>query len=61
MIGNQYRSTYSDIDSELTRSELAYRNGEYTQALTIAMNALRRLHPETVNKLLASKRDEAQA
>ncbi len=59
VIGNQYRSTYSDIDSELTRSELAYRNGEYTQALTIAMNALRRLHPETVNKLLASKRDEA--
>ena len=59
VLGNQYRSTYPDIDSELTRSELAYRNGEYTQSLTIAMNALRRLHPETVNSLLNSRKETA--
>ena len=52
VIGNMYRSTYPDIDSELTRSELAYRNGEYTQALTIAMNTLKKVHPETVSDLL---------
>lgn len=61
VLGNQYRSSYPEIDSELTRSELAYRNGEYTQALTIAINALRRLHPETVNSLLASNKESAQA
>ena len=33
VFGNRYRSTYADIDSELTRSELSFRNGEYTQAL----------------------------
>ena len=52
VIGNMYRSTYPDIDSELTRAELAYRNGEYTQALTIAFNSIRKVHPETVDNLI---------
>ena len=54
VIGNMYRSSYPEIDSELTRSELAYRNGEYTQALTIAVNTLHRLIPDTVEELLKS-------
>lgn len=62
VLGNQYRSSYPDIDSELTRSELAYRNGEYTQSLTIAMNALRKLHPDSVNQLLnTGKKGDAKA
>ena len=61
VIGNMYRSTDPDIDSELTRSELAYRNGEYTQALTIALNTLRRVHPETVNKLVDSNKKVVNA
>ena len=60
VIGNQYRSNHLEIDSELTRAELAYRNGEYTQALTIALNALRKVHPETVSKLIDSGK-KAQA
>ena len=61
VIGNMYRSTDPDIDSELTRSELAYRNGEYTQSLTIALNTLRRVHPETVNKLVDSNKKVVNA
>lgn len=45
VFGNRYRSTYPDIDSELTRSELAFRNGEYTQALKIAIATIEKIHP----------------
>ena len=46
VFGNKYRSTYPEVDSELIRAELNFRNGEYTQALTIAMNAIERLNLE---------------
>ena len=59
VIGNMYRSTYPNIDSDLTRSELAYRNGEYTQSLTIAMNTIRKVHPDTYNELLEGDKKEA--
>ena len=55
VIGNMYRSSYPEIDSELTRAELAYRNGEYTQALTIALNTIRKVHPETIDELTRKK------
>ena len=55
VIGNMYRSSYPEIDSELTRAELAYRNGEYTQALTIALNTIRKVHPETIDELTKKK------
>lgn len=52
VFGNRYRSTYHDIDSELTRAELAYRNGEYTQALTIAIRAVEKIHPGSYEQLI---------
>ncbi len=45
VFGNKFRSTYPDIDSELTKSELLYRNGEYSQALKIAIAAIEQLYP----------------
>jgi len=60
VIGNRYRSSYPDIDSELTRAELAYRNGEYTQALSIALRAIEKVHPNSVTKLLKA-RGQSQA
>ena len=45
VFGNRYRSTYDDIDSELTRAELAFRNGEYTQALSMAISTMEKIHP----------------
>lgn len=52
VFGNKYRSTYSDIDSELTRAELCFRNGEYTQALTIAIATIEKIHPGSYESLI---------
>lgn len=59
VVGNRYRSSYSEIDSELTRAELAYRNGEYTQALSIALKAIEKVHPTSVSKLLKAHKEAA--
>ncbi len=52
VFGNKYRSTYADIDSELTRAELCFRNGEYTQALTIAIATIEKIHPGCYESLI---------
>ena len=52
VFGNKYRSTFVDIDSELTRAELCFRNGEYTQALTIAINAIEKINIDSYEQLI---------
>ncbi len=52
VFGNRYRSTYADIDSELTRSELCFRNGEYTQALQIAIATIEKIHPGNYENMI---------
>ena len=52
VFGNRYRSTYADIDSELTRSELCFRNGEYTKALTTAIATIEKIHPGNYEKMV---------
>ncbi len=52
VFGNRYRSTYADIDSELTRSELSFRNGEYTQALTTAIATVEKIHPGNYESMI---------
>ncbi len=52
VFGNKYRSEYVEIDSELTRAELCFTNGQYTKALKIAISAIERLHPGTYENLL---------
>ena len=52
VFGNKYRSSYPDIDSELTRAELSFRNGEYTQALTIAIQTIEKIHPGSYESLI---------
>ncbi len=44
---NKYRAYVPDIDSELTKAELAFNNGEYTQSLTMIINAIERFKPNT--------------
>lgn len=55
VFGNRFRSTYPSMDSELTRAELCFQNGEYTRALKIAIQAIENLHPGTYEKLVAKK------
>lgn len=49
VFGNKYRSTYPEVDRELSRAEFSYINGEYTQALKIALSCMEKLFPNTVD------------
>lgn len=52
VFGNRYRSTYPEIDSELTRAELCFRNGQYTKALKIGIQCIEKMHPGAYEKLV---------
>lgn len=52
VFGNRYRSSYPEVDSELTRAELCFRNGQYTKALKIAIQTIEKMHPGSYEKLL---------
>lgn len=51
-LGNRYRKVLPDVDSQLTRSELCFRNGEYTKALKIAVATIEKIHPGAYEKIL---------
>lgn len=55
VFGNRYRSSYPILDSDLTRAEVCFQNGEYTRALKIAIQAIENLHPGIYEKLVARK------
>lgn len=55
VFGNRFRSTYPSMDSELTRAEICFQNGEYTHALKIAIQAIENMHPGIYEKLIAKK------
>jgi septation ring formation regulator len=50
--GNKYRSFDSDLDAQLTRAELLFRNGDYTQAIKVAIAAVEALEPKNFEGLI---------
>lgn len=52
VVGNRCRSTYGEVDMELTRAELAYRNGEYTKALSVAFKSLETVYPNSAETMI---------
>ena len=50
VFGNKYRSTYPDIDRELSKAEFQYLNGEYTKALKTAISCMETLFPENADE-----------
>lgn len=58
VFGNRFRSSYPALDSDLTRAEICFQNGEYTRALKIAIQAIENVHPGIYKKLV-SKKDPA--
>ncbi|CAM3664128.1 septation ring formation regulator EzrA [Erysipelothrix urinaevulpis] len=44
---NRYRPYIGDIDTQLTRAELAFNNGEYTQSLTTIINSIDKYRPDS--------------
>ena len=50
VFGNKYRSTYPEIDRELSKAEFQYFNGEYTKALKTAITCMETLFPDSVDE-----------
>ena len=50
--GNKYRSLDSDLDTQLTRAELLYRNGDYTQGIKVAIAAIEAVQPKHFEGLI---------
>lgn len=58
MFGNRYRHSFLEVNTELTRAELLYRNGEYTNALKVAVDIIEKIAPGSYEKLIMSKEGE---
>ena len=50
VFGNKYRSSYPEIDRELSKAEFQYLNGEYTKALKTAISCMETLFPDDADK-----------
>ena len=50
VFGNKYRSSYPEIDRELSKAEFQYINGEYTKALKTAISCMETLFPEDADE-----------
>lgn len=50
VFGNKYRSTYPEIDRELSKAEFQYLNGEYTKALKTAITCIETLFPDDADE-----------
>lgn len=55
VFGNRFRSRQPELDSELTRAELCFRNGQYTKALKIGIQCIEKLYPGAYEKLITNK------
>lgn len=50
VFGNKFRSTYPEIDRELSKAEFQYLNGEYTKALKTAISCMETLFPDNADR-----------
>ena len=50
VFGNKFRSTFPEIDRELSKAEFQYLNGEYTKALKTAIACMETLFPDNADE-----------
>ena len=50
VFGNKFRSTFPEIDRELSNAEFQYLNGEYTKALKTAIACMETLFPDNADE-----------
>jgi septation ring formation regulator len=55
VFGNKYRSENDGVDSDLSKAELFYQNGEYTHALTVAIDAIEKIFPNDFEKIIKER------
>lgn len=52
VFGNRYRSTFLEVNTELTKAEVLFRNGEYTKALSTAVDIIEKIQPGSYETLI---------
>ena len=52
---NRYRSMFLEVNTELTKAEVLFRNGEYRNALQVAVDILERLEPGKYEEFIKRK------
>lgn len=57
--GNRYRSSFLEVNTELTKAELLFRNGEYTKALSTAVDIIEKINPGSYEMLINKNGAEA--
>jgi len=61
VFANKYRPFNPDMDASLTRAELLFRNGDYTQAIKVALNAAEKIQPASFDELIKENSKSAQS
>ena len=52
VFGNRYRSSFLEVNTELTKAEVLFRNGEYTKALSTAVDIIEKIKPGSYENLI---------
>ena len=47
VFGNKYRSSYPEVERDLSMAEFSYLTGEYTKALTMTISCMEKLFPNS--------------
>ena len=55
MFGNRYRSSFLEVNTELTKAEILFRNGDYSEALKIAVAIVEKIQPGFNQQLLSKQ------
>lgn len=56
--GNRFRSSFLEVNTELTKAELLFRNGEYTKALTTAVDIIEKIKPGSYEMLVKNNKQK---
>ncbi|WP_029072477.1 septation ring formation regulator EzrA [Kandleria vitulina] len=59
VFGNRFRSTYMEVNTELTKAEVLFRNGEYTKALATAVDIIEKIEPGSYEKMIKKQEEVA--
>lgn len=59
VFGNRYRSTFLEVNTELTKAEVLFRNGEYTKALSTAVDIIEKIQPGSYEELIKKSAEKS--
>ncbi len=52
VFGNRYRNDYLQVNTEITKAEVLFRNGEYTKSLTTIVDIIEKIKPGSYEQLI---------